>query len=92
MPRPMTDDAAHAELLDTLRNAIAETVARRDQLKRDMKQWYADAKPGRFPGWGELEAVDRRLSDLDARFKRAYDAGTKPDRPGWPGTGPTVNI
>lgn len=59
--------------LDALRQAIAETVARRNRLKAQMAAWYEGGNRGRFPGRAELAEVDRRLSDLDTRFKRAYD-------------------
>jgi predicted transcriptional regulator len=70
-PGPTSDRDAR---LRALRQAIAETVARRERLKADMTAWYAEGRRGRFPGWAELAAVDQALSDLDTRFKRAYAA------------------
>lgn len=62
--------------LGSLRRAIAETVAERERLKLAMAAWYDSGKPGRFPEWRALEQADRRLSELDTRFKRAYDASS----------------
>lgn len=65
--------------MERLRQAIAATFARREDLKRDMVAWYAGAVQGRYPGCAALTALDRDLSELDSRFKQLYDGTLGPD-------------
>ncbi len=64
----------HLGELERLRQAIAATAASRERLKTEMETWNARDGGGRFPGSDRLERLDRTLSDLDTRFKRACDA------------------
>lgn len=57
-----------------IKSAIADMVAHRERLKRDMEAWYARTRRAPFPGTGELVNVDRELSLLDSQFKRLWDA------------------
>lgn len=57
-----------------LRSAISETVMRRDRLKDAMKRWYVSQPGRRFPQKIELVSLDEKLSWLDSRFKRLWDA------------------
>ena len=57
-----------------LRAAIRETVLRRDRLKDAMERWYASQPGKRFPQKLELVSLDEKLSWLDRRFKRVWDA------------------
>lgn len=60
--------------LSATRAAIAETVARREALKAEMAAWYAAGSGARFPGYDALADLDARLSRLDTRYKRLFDA------------------
>jgi len=62
------DEMAH------LCSAISETVMRRDRLKDAMDRWYASEPGKRFPQKIELVSLDEKLSWLDSRFKRLWDA------------------
>ena len=57
-----------------LRSAIRETVMRRDRLKDAMERWYASQPGKRFPQKIELVSLDEKLSWLDSRLKRIWDA------------------
>ena len=49
-------------------------VARREQLKLAMEQWYDEHSFGaRYPHWQELAMIDDELSVLDSRFKLLWD-------------------
>lgn len=56
-----------------LKSAITAAFARRARLKADMEAWYAQGKR-RFPGNPELLRVDAELAQLDARYRRVWDA------------------
>jgi len=58
--------------MSTVKQQIADVVAKREQLKSEMSTWMAACK-GRFPKMNELETLDNRLSHLDSRFKRLWD-------------------
>lgn len=60
--------------MNWLKVAIENTVAKREHLKQEMESWYANRAGKSFPKRVELEEVDRRLSDLDLRFRRVWDA------------------
>ncbi|MBI1195006.1 MAG: hypothetical protein GC138_04080 [Gammaproteobacteria bacterium] len=75
------DDAVNYALLDIGQNAmrrlkeeIAATAARRAALKQAMEAWYAAGNRGRFPEYRELETIDAKLSALDLRYRRQWDA------------------
>jgi uncharacterized protein (DUF4213/DUF364 family) len=57
-----------------IKSAIADIVARREQLKSEMESWYSNQGNKRFPRQGELLTLDHELSSLDSRFKRLWDA------------------
>ena len=59
-----------ANEMGRLQSAIADLVARRQHLKRNMQRWYAAHPRDRFSRWPELEQIDNELSELDRRFKR----------------------
>ncbi|WP_353573054.1 DUF364 domain-containing protein [Candidatus Albibeggiatoa sp. nov. BB20] len=65
-------DLRTVELSD-LKSQIADTVVQRDRLKVEMEQWYQRGLY-RFPKLAELELIDQRLSELDAHYKRLWDA------------------
>lgn len=58
------------ELLNSLRNQIAETVRGRDTLKQDIESGSVAASRG----VRELVAIDEKLSQLDTRFKQLWDS------------------
>lgn len=53
---------------------IQKTVARRQELKSEMDAWYGSGNKGRFSSYAELEEIEIRLSRLDTRYKRLWDA------------------
>jgi len=56
------------------RLAIEDLVARREQLKLSMEQWYdQNSFNARYPRWQELAKIDDELSMLDNRFKLLWD-------------------
>lgn len=56
------------------RLAIEDLVARREQLKLSMEQWYdQNSFNVRYPRWQELARIDDELSLLDSRFKLLWD-------------------
>lgn len=56
------------------RLAIEDLVARREQLKLAMEQWYDQHSfNARYPRWQELANIDDELSALDSRFKSLWD-------------------
>lgn len=57
-----------------LKTAIADTVARREHLKLEMESWYTSHGSQRFPQRDELVQLDGKLSHLDSRYKRLWDA------------------
>jgi hypothetical protein len=59
--------------MSELKTKIADTVVQRNRLKVEMEQWYQRGLY-RFPKLSELELIDQRLSELDARYKRLWDA------------------
>ena len=67
----------------SLKQEIASTYAKRDNLKKDMESWYLESKNGskKFPGRSELDKTDTRLSRLDTAYKRLWDAKNSGDKP-----------
>ena len=57
-----------------IKTAIGDIVARREQLKQEMENWYLQKNKKRFPRQTELLTLDSELSSLDSRFKRLWDA------------------
>ncbi len=56
---------------------IAETVAKREALKIEMKEWY-DRFPGKkFGRLTDLIMADTVLSELDSHYKRLWDLNNK---------------
>lgn len=55
--------------MQRLKSRIAEVYARREHLKQSLERGALAPRVG-FP---QLEATDRELSDLDARFKSLWD-------------------
>jgi len=56
------------------RLAIEDLVARREQLRLAMEQWYDQHSINvRYPRWQELTTIDDELSMLDSRFKMLWD-------------------
>jgi len=63
-----------AQEMAQLKAEIAEVARERQYLKDEMESWYAGTRQGAFPRRNELEQLDARLSVLDSRFKRLWDA------------------
>ena len=59
---------------DWAKALISETYSDRESRKTQMATWYADGQSARYPGWQDLEGIDRRLSRLDSCFKRLWDS------------------
>jgi uncharacterized protein (DUF4213/DUF364 family) len=55
------------------RQMIAQTAQERENLKREMEDWYQQGNATRFPQFARLESVTRRLSRLDTCFQRLWD-------------------
>jgi uncharacterized protein (DUF4213/DUF364 family) len=68
------------EEMERLKAEISEVARQRQYLKEEMDAWYAGTRQGSFPRRAELEQLDNRLSALDTRYKRLWDArfGGKP--------------
>lgn len=60
--------------MERLKAEIAELARQRQYLKEEMEAWYGGTRQGSFPRRAELEQLDARLSALDARYKRLWDA------------------
>lgn len=60
--------------MDWIKVAIADTVARREDIKLQMEQWFNGRNKGRFPYQAELAQLDDQLSHLDTQYKRLWDA------------------
>lgn len=52
---------------------IAQTVAKRESLKKEMQAWFEQHPSGRFERSGELMLTDSTLSQLDTHYKRLWD-------------------
>ncbi|MGB0681245.1 MAG: Rossmann-like domain-containing protein [Magnetovibrionaceae bacterium] len=62
------------ERMEALKAVISSTADRRVALKAKMEDWYAAGNTRRFPDYAELERVSIRLSGMDTRYKRQWDA------------------
>lgn len=71
---PLTLDASMA----WSKALIGEAYTARESHKAPMEAWYSGAQSaGRYPGWQDLEGLDRRLSRLDTCFKRLWDSSPR---------------
>jgi hypothetical protein len=52
---------------------IAETVAKREALKIEMKEWYDRFPTEKFSRLKDLIMTDSVLSELDSHYKRLWD-------------------
>ena len=60
--------------IDSLKAEIARAWAEREALKQEMEAWFSQGHRTRFPKQSDLGLVTERLSDLDSRFKKLWDA------------------
>lgn len=60
--------------MNRIKADIAEVVCQRQYLKEEMESWYSGTRQGSFPRRDEMEQLDARLSLLDNRYKRMWDA------------------
>lgn len=56
-----------------IRTLIAETVAKRNALKAEMREWYERFPNERFAKLKDLIATDGVLSELDTHYKQLWD-------------------
>ena len=66
-------ELAPARSIAWLKRQIADCAEERQQLNREMENWYAAGNSSRFPKYGLLERVTARLSRLDSSFKPLWD-------------------
>ncbi len=59
--------------MEQLRHMIAQTVAKRESLKKEMNAWFEQNPCSRFERSGELMLTDSTLSQLDTHYKRLWD-------------------
>lgn len=59
--------------MEQIRAMIVGTVAKRNALKSEMKEWYERFPSERFSKLSELSALDGVLSQLDDHYKRLWD-------------------
>lgn len=59
--------------MEQIRAMIIDTVAKRNQLKQEMQEWYESNPTSRFERGNELITVDASLSSLDSHYKRLWD-------------------
>ena len=52
---------------------ITETVAKRESLKIEMKEWYDRFPSKKFAKLKDLIVIDSILSELDSHYKRLWD-------------------
>ena len=60
--------------MSATREKIADVVSYRNRLKARMDAWYQTPGKGRFPESEQLSSLDEKLSGLDSRYKRLWDA------------------
>ena len=53
---------------------IAQTVAKREILKREMQEWYEQYPDQKFENLNKLIITDSVLSELDSHYKRLWDS------------------
>lgn len=56
-----------------LKQQIADCAAERSRLNESMDRWYADGNSQRYPDYGLLEQVNKRLSRMDSSYKSLWD-------------------
>ncbi|HHH37051.1 MAG TPA: hypothetical protein ENK77_00355, partial [Epsilonproteobacteria bacterium] len=56
-----------------IKSLIAQTVAKREQLKSEMQEWYSRFPTERFAKANNLIMIDAMLSELDSNYKRLWD-------------------
>jgi hypothetical protein len=59
--------------LQQIKIMITQTVAKREILKQQMKEWYDDKPYEKFTNLKDLIAIDSVLSELDSHYKRLWD-------------------
>jgi len=59
--------------MDEIRLMIISTVAKRDNLKKEMQEWYEQHPNERFKNMNKLITTDATLSELDSHYKRLWD-------------------
>jgi uncharacterized protein (DUF4213/DUF364 family) len=57
-----------------IESAISTVVSERDRIKAEMDRWYSGNPSQRFPKLARLNRLDDKLSALDTRYKRMWDA------------------
>lgn len=68
---PMSE-VINKEMLQ-IKMMISQTVAKREALKVEMKEWYEHFPTKKFSGLKDLIIVDSVLSELDSHYKRLWD-------------------
>jgi hypothetical protein len=66
--------------MEEIRSMIAETVAKREALKAEMKEWYDRFPNERFAKLKDLIATDGVLSQLDTHYKQLWDFHNAPGK------------
>ncbi|MDD1612914.1 MAG: DUF364 domain-containing protein [Methylococcaceae bacterium] len=56
-----------------LKQQIADCAEEKNQLNREMENWYANGNNNRFPRYTLLEQTNKRLSRLDSCYKPLWD-------------------
>ncbi|MBU0720122.1 hypothetical protein KJ877_02130 [bacterium] len=59
--------------MEQIKIMIAQTVAKREALKLEMKEWYDNNGAKKFLKLKDLIVVDKTLSELDTHYKRLWD-------------------
>ncbi len=74
---PVSVDATMTEVItpemQQVRALIAQTVAKREQLKNEMSLWFEKFPNERFEKFKDLILTDSTLSQLDTHYKRLWD-------------------
>jgi len=61
------------EEMKQIKMLIANTVAQRNAIKNEMKEWYERFPTERFVKLDNLITIDGMLSELDSSYKRLWD-------------------
>lgn len=61
------------EEMKQVKMLIANTIAQRNAIKDEMKEWYERFPTERFIKLDNLIAIDGMLSELDSSYKRLWD-------------------
>lgn len=61
------------EEMHQLKQLIMQTVSKREMLKDEMSEWYAQFPNERFEKLDNLLVIDGMLSELDSNYKRLWD-------------------